>query len=115
MSGVSRKPPGSVYYDITWVGYLGAKKVPDKFAKVFKVVREARDAARRTDPKSPSSPANLCKAGEVDQASRRGGRKKGSGLRKIFLSPHRPQTSARRWHGNGVNMDGLENPTMPAI
>jgi Xaa-Pro dipeptidase len=36
------KTPGSVYYDITWVGYLGAK-VPEKYAKVFKVVREARD------------------------------------------------------------------------
>ena len=26
--------PGSVYYDITWVGYLGAK-VPAKYAKIF--------------------------------------------------------------------------------
>src|SRR5579863_2394903 len=39
-----QKAAGSVYYDITWVGYLGAK-VPEKYAKVFKVVREARDAA----------------------------------------------------------------------
>jgi len=28
------KTPGSVYYDVTWIGYLGAK-VPEKFAKVF--------------------------------------------------------------------------------
>src|SRR5207245_4150303 len=39
-----KKAPGSVYYDITWMGYLGAK-VPEKYAKVFKVVRDARDAA----------------------------------------------------------------------
>src|SRR6202521_3396731 len=34
----------SVYYDITWVGYLGAK-VPEKYAKIFRIVRDARDAA----------------------------------------------------------------------
>src|SRR5260370_42573338 len=39
-----KKTPGSVYYDVTWMGYLGAK-VPEKYAKVFGVVREARDAA----------------------------------------------------------------------
>src|SRR5260370_2798558 len=37
-----KKTPGSVYYDITWMGYLAAK-VPEKYAKVFRVVREARD------------------------------------------------------------------------
>src|SRR5579863_10547033 len=36
--------PGSVYYDITWVGYLGAR-VPDAYAKIFRIVREARDRA----------------------------------------------------------------------
>ena len=30
--------PGSVYYDITWVGYLGAA-VPEKYAKIFAIVR----------------------------------------------------------------------------
>ena len=34
-----KKTPGSVYYDITWVGYLGAK-VPKKYAKVFGIVGE---------------------------------------------------------------------------
>ncbi len=38
------KAAGSVYYDITWVGYLGAK-VPEKMTKVFGIVREARDKA----------------------------------------------------------------------
>src|SRR6202140_343412 len=36
--------PNSVYYDITWTGYLGAK-VPAKYAKIFGMVRDARDAA----------------------------------------------------------------------
>src|SRR6266704_6009415 len=39
-----KKTPGSVYYDVTWMGYLGAK-VPEKYAKVFAVAREARDKA----------------------------------------------------------------------
>ena len=39
-----QKAEGSVYYDVTWVGYLG-KKVPEKYAKVFQVVRDARDTA----------------------------------------------------------------------
>ena len=38
------KLPGSVYYDIAWVGYLGVK-VPDKYAKIFRVLVEARDKA----------------------------------------------------------------------
>jgi len=39
-----QKTPHSVYYDITWMGYLGAT-VPEKFAKIFNVLREARDRA----------------------------------------------------------------------
>src|SRR5260370_19769455 len=37
-----KKKPGSVYYDVTWMGYFDAK-APEKYAKVFAVVREARD------------------------------------------------------------------------
>jgi len=36
--------PGSVYYDITWTGYLG-ERVPAAYAKIFRIVREARDRA----------------------------------------------------------------------
>src|SRR5258708_4616852 len=38
------KAAGSVYYDVAWVGYLGSK-VPDKYAKVFRVILQARDHA----------------------------------------------------------------------
>src|SRR5262249_24506839 len=38
------KVEGSVYYDISWVGYLGVK-VPEKYAKVFAVITAARDKA----------------------------------------------------------------------
>src|SRR2546422_7505680 len=36
-----QKRPRSVYYDVTWIGSLGAK-VPEKHAKVFAIVRQAR-------------------------------------------------------------------------
>jgi len=39
-----KKTAGSVYYDVTWTGFLGPK-VPEEYAKVFGVVREARDKA----------------------------------------------------------------------
>ena len=35
------KDAASVYYDVTWMGYVGAK-VPEKYAKVFGVLRDAR-------------------------------------------------------------------------
>src|SRR5438309_3317409 len=39
-----KKTTGSVYYDVTWMGYLGAK-VPEKYAKVFAALREAGERA----------------------------------------------------------------------
>ena len=43
---MDRAPAGSVYYDITWVGYLG-ERVPEKHAKIFAVVSKARDPSSR--------------------------------------------------------------------
>src|SRR5580658_2655736 len=40
------KRPGSVFYDITWMGYLG-ERVPDSYAKIFRIVREARETIRK--------------------------------------------------------------------
>jgi len=36
--------PGSVFYDITWMGFLG-NRVPDAYAKIFRIARQARDSA----------------------------------------------------------------------
>ena len=98
-----QKGAGSVYYDITWVGYLGAK-VPEKYAKVFRVVREARDAAVELIQKSVKTGKPL-QGWQVDQAARRVIEKAGYG--KYFF--HRTGHSiGQAVHGNGVNMDGLE-------
>jgi len=98
-----KKAPGSVYYDITWVGYLGAK-VPDKYAKVFGIVREARDRAVDLILKNIAVGKPL-QGWQVDKAARGVIEKAGYG--KYFF--HRTGHSiGEKVHGNGANMDGLE-------
>jgi Xaa-Pro dipeptidase len=95
--------PGSVYYDITWMGYLG-EAVPAKFAKIFRIVREARDAAIDLVKKSVSAGRSI-HGWEVDRAAREVIRKAGYG--KYFT--HRTGHSiGQDVHGNGANIDGLE-------
>jgi Xaa-Pro aminopeptidase len=95
--------PGSVYYDVTWVGYLGPK-VPEKFAKIFKIVREARDKALQLIQSSIAAGRPL-EGWQVDKAARGVIEKAGYG--KYFF--HRTGHSiGEAIHGNGVNMDGLE-------
>jgi Xaa-Pro dipeptidase len=97
------KASGSVYYDITWMGYLGPK-VPEKYAKVFDVVREARDKAVDLIRRSISARKPL-QGWQVDKAARSVIEKAGYG--KYFF--HRTGHSiGERVHGNGANMDGLE-------
>jgi len=98
-----RKTPGSVYYDITWMGFLGAK-VPEKYTKVFRVVREARDKAVELIERSISAGKPL-QGWQVDKAARSVIEKAGYG--KYFF--HRTGHSiGEKVHGNGANMDGLE-------
>jgi Xaa-Pro dipeptidase len=98
-----KKTPGSVYYDVTWMGYLGAK-VPEKYAKVFGVVREARDKAVELIRKNIQAGKPL-QGWQVDKAARNVIEKAGYG--KYFF--HRTGHSiGEKVHGNGANMDGLE-------
>jgi Xaa-Pro aminopeptidase len=98
-----KKTPGSVYYDITWMGYIGAK-VPEKYAKVFHVVREARDKAVDLILKNIAARKPL-QGWQVDKAARGVIEKAGYG--KYFF--HRTGHSiGEKVHGNGANMDGLE-------
>ncbi|MGB2592519.1 MAG: M24 family metallopeptidase [Candidatus Acidiferrum sp.] len=98
-----QKSPGSVYYDITWVGYLGAK-VPDKIAKVFGIVREARDKAIELIQSSVAAGKAL-QGWQVDNAARKVIEKAGYGKYFFHRTGHNIGQSV---HGNGVNMDGLE-------
>jgi Xaa-Pro dipeptidase len=97
------KTPGSVYYDITWVGYLG-KKVPEKYAKVFRVVRNARDKAVELICSSAAAGAPL-QGWQVDKAARTVIEKAGYGKYFFHRTGHNIGEAV---HGNGANMDGLE-------
>ncbi len=98
-----QKKPGSVYYDVTWMGYLGAK-VPEKHAKVFRVVREARDRAVEFI-RAGIAKGKPPEGWQVDNAARGVIEKAGYG--KYFF--HRTGHSiGENVHGNGANMDGLE-------
>jgi Xaa-Pro dipeptidase len=98
-----KNAPGSVYYDITWMGFLGAK-VPEKYAKVFAVLRQSRDTAIELIQSHVSAGKPL-QGWQVDKAARSVVEKAGYG--KYFF--HRTGHSiGEAVHGNGVNMDGLE-------
>jgi Xaa-Pro dipeptidase len=97
------KAAGSVYYDITWVGYLGAK-VPEKMAKIFGIVREARDKAVELIQSSVAAGKPL-QGWQVDKAARKVIEKAGYGKYFFHRTGH---NIGQTVHGNGVNMDGLE-------
>jgi len=95
--------PGSVYYDITWTGYLGST-VPREYRKIFEIVKRARDSAIRFVVDNVER-GRAIHGWEVDRAAREVIRKAGYG--KYFT--HRTGHSiGQDIHGNGANMDGLE-------
>ena len=95
--------PGSVYYDITWMGFLGAR-VPQKYAKIFLIVREARDRAVAFVQDAGAAGREI-RGWQVDGIAREVIRK--AGYAKYFV--HRTgHNIGQEVHGNGANMDGLE-------
>ena len=98
-----QKSPHSVYYDITWMAYVGAK-VPEKYGKVFRVLQEARDRAVDLICSRVSAGKPL-QGWQVDKVARAVVEKAGYGKYFFHRTGHSIGTSV---HGNGVNMDGLE-------
>ena len=95
--------PGSVYYDITWMGSVG-KSASDKQREVFEVARRARDAGVER-VKSAISAGQQLAGWEVDKATRDVIEKAGYGKYFIHRTGHSIATEV---HGNGANMDNLE-------
>jgi Xaa-Pro aminopeptidase len=95
--------PGSVYYDITWVGYLGAR-VPAKYAKIFAIVAAARDRAIGFVQQSLAAGRTI-QGWQVDRAARGVIRKAGYGKYFVHRTGH---SIGQEVHGAGANMDGLE-------
>jgi Xaa-Pro dipeptidase len=95
--------PASVYYDITWVGYLGAK-VPAKYAKIFTIVRDARDAASDFVLKNVKAGRPI-EGWQVDRVARELIRKAGFADSFVHRTGH---NIGQEVHGTGANMDNLE-------
>lgn len=97
------KKPRSVYSDLTRVAYVGSS-VPEKFEKVFQVVRQARDAGINC-VKTAFAEKKTLQGWQVDDATR--GVIEAAGYGKFFC--HRTGHSiGQEVHGNGANMDNLE-------
>jgi Xaa-Pro aminopeptidase len=95
--------PDGIYYDITWVGFIG-QDPPKKYVTMFNAVRDGRDAAIAFvgDRFAKGRP---CSGWEVDKACRDVVGKRGFG--KFFV--HRTGHAIDRdTHGTGVNIDNLE-------
>jgi Xaa-Pro aminopeptidase len=93
----------SVYYDITWVGFLGAK-VPKKHAEVFSIVSQARDAAVALVQEAVPKGRRI-QGWEVDRAARGVIEKAGYGKYFIHRTGH---NIGQEVHGLGANMDSME-------
>ena len=98
-----QKEPEAVFADTTWVAYAGAT-VPDKYVKIFEIVREARDRAvafirekwAANEP-IPGWTVDDCVRGYIKE--------KGYAQYFIHRTGHNIGTVI---HGNGANLDNLE-------
>ena len=99
-----QKHPGAIYADITWTGWVG-DQVPAEIEQVFRVVRDARDAA-------VNFVADACKQGrdvrgcDVDDACRAVIQRAGLGEYFIHRTGHSLHEAV---HANGANIDNLES------
>jgi Xaa-Pro aminopeptidase len=96
--------PGAVFADITWVGYTGTT-VPDRYARAFKAVAAARDAAIALVQRSVTAGHEL-RGWQVDRAASSVLRNAGYGEHILHRTGHSLGDSAV--HGTGVNMDDYE-------
>lgn len=95
--------PGSVYYDVTWMGYLG-REVPAKYARIFAVVAAARDRAIQFVQDSLAA-GRAVQGWQVDRAAREVIRRAGYGRYFVHRTGH---SIGQDVHGAGANMDSLE-------
>jgi Xaa-Pro aminopeptidase len=98
-----RKRPHAVYDDITWTGFIGTS-APEKYQKIFDVVRGGRDAAiKMVEERYPDSEALY--GWQVDDAARASITAAGYGPYFIHRTGHSIHEEV---HGNGANIDNLE-------
>jgi Xaa-Pro dipeptidase len=96
-------PSGSIYGDLTWMGFVG-EAVPDEYAGIFEIVARARDAAvdlvrGRIEERQPVT------GEEADRAARGIIEEAGYGDALVHRTGH---SIGREVHGTGANLDSLE-------
>jgi len=95
--------PGAVYYDITWMGFVG--KAPfERQREIFRIVRDARDIGVKTVQDAVAARKPIA-GWQVDQAVRGHIRQAHYGDYFIHRTGHSIGTEV---HSNGANMDDLE-------
>jgi Xaa-Pro dipeptidase len=98
-----KNTPGTVYYDVTWTGFIG-RSPSDRMQEVFRTVRDARDAGSRFVAESLTAGKTIA-GWQVDQAVRTPIVKAGFGNCFVHRTGHSIGTQV---HANGANMDDLE-------
>jgi len=98
-----QRNPGAVYFDITWTGFVG-EQVPERYARIFAIVKEARDTAINL-VQTVMRKGEALAGWQVDDAAR--GVIARHGYADYFV--HRTGHSiGEDVHGNGANMDNFE-------
>ena len=94
---------GSVFGDITWVGFAG-KEVPESYHRIFEIVRDARDAAFQTvvDAFEQERPI---RGADLDRVARNIIVDAGYGQYFVHRTGHSITTEL---HGAGANLDSFE-------
>ncbi len=95
--------PHSVFYDITWVGYVGTE-VPARHQEIFTIVRDARDAAVNFAVQAIARGEKAC-GYQVDDAARAVIRQRGYADYFVHRTGH---SIGEDVHSTGANMDNLE-------
>lgn len=98
-----KNAPGAIYYDITWVGFVGDTP-PAKYDEIFRTVRDARNAAIAF-VKDKFAKGQPCFGWQVDDVCRAVVTKAHYGKYFVHRTGH---SIGEEVHGNGVNIDNLE-------
>jgi Xaa-Pro dipeptidase len=95
--------PDAIFGDITWVGYVG-RSVPDRYRRVFRIVRDARDAAFHHVRDAFAASEEVTGA-DVDRTARGIIEEAGYGEQFVHRTGHSITTEL---HGAGANLDSFE-------
>jgi Xaa-Pro dipeptidase len=98
-----RNVPGGIYYDITWMGYIGTE-VPERITEIFNVARDARDTGLAMVRERFAAGTPLA-GWEVDDAVRKVIDDAGYGEYFVHRTGHNIGLEV---HGNGGHIDNLE-------